>query len=352
MTRAGRPHTSALAIWAGLLTLYFVWGSTYIGIRVSVETIPPFFMAAVRFLIAGSALLAWEASAAWRIRRDPTALEADRPRLPSAREWRDSAIVGGALLFGGMGFVALGEKTVPAGIAAILIALLPAWVAVLGRIFFSERLPVAAVVGIVVGLVGVVILVGPGDGGPAFDPFGLFFLLLSPLCWGAGSLFSSHRAVLPRRPLTSTGLQMLCGGALLLVGSLVVGELRGFDPALVSGRSLIGIAYLTSVGSLVGFTTYVWLLRVAPLPRIATYAYVNPVVAFILAGILLGEEIEPRTAVAGAVIVFAVALIVTARGHAARPDERAEPTADPVAPVDSVVQAEVRAGGARPIYPD
>ena len=192
MIRARRPHASALAIWAGLLTLYFVWGSTYIGIRVSVETIPPFFMAAVRFLIAGSVLLAWEAFAAWRIRRDPTVPEAERPRLPSAREWRDSTIVGGALLFGGMGFVALGEKTVPAGIAAILIALLPAWVAILGRIFFGERLPVAAVVGIVVGLVGVVILVGPGDGGPAFDPFGLFFLLLSPLCWGAGSLFSSR----------------------------------------------------------------------------------------------------------------------------------------------------------------
>ena len=308
---------SPLAIWAGLLTLYFVWGSTYIGIRLGVETIPPFLMAAVRFLTAGAIILTWEAGQAVRLRNDPSVADADRPRLPSRREWRDSAIVGGALLFGGMGMVALGEKTVPAGIAAILVALLPVWVAVLGRVFFGERLPRVAVVGIVVGLAGVIVLVGPfgTGGGLAFDTLGILALLLSPLCWGSGSLYSSHRAVLPRRPLTATGLQMICGGSLLLIGAVLVGELRTFDLAAVSARSWLGLLYLTTVGSLVGFTTYVWLLRVAPLPKIATYAYVNPVVAFVLAGILLGEPIEPRTVVAGAVIVFAVALIVTARSR-------------------------------------
>ena len=144
---------------------------------------------------------------------------------------------------------------------------------------------------------------------------GILALLLSPLAWGSGSLYSSHRAVLPRRPLTATGIQMICGGSLLLVGAVLVGELRTFDVAAVSTRSWLGLLYLTTVGSLVGFTTYVWLLRVAPLPKIATYAYVNPVVAFVLAGILLGEPIEPRTVVAGGVIVFAVALIVTARSR-------------------------------------
>jgi len=269
-----RSFASPVAIWAGLLTLYFVWGSTYIGIRLAVETIPPFLMAGVRFLVAGSALLAWETFAAWRIRRDPRVVEADHAHLPSRREWRDSAIVGGVLLFGGMGMVALGEKTVPAGIAAILIALLPVWVAVLGRTFFGERLPLTVVVGIVVGLAGVVILVGPfgAGGGFAFDPWGILALLASPLCWGAGSLFSSHRATLPRRPLTATGLQMICGGGLLVLGSVIVGELRGFDPAAVSERSLLGHAYLTTIGSQVGFTTNVWQLRVAPLPKIATYA--------------------------------------------------------------------------------
>ena len=135
---------------------------------------------------------------------------------------------------------------------------------------------------------------------------------------------------------------MVCGGALLLLGSIVFGELRSFDIAAVSGRSWLGLLYLTTIGSLVGFTTYVWLLRVAPLPKIATYAYVNPIVAFILAGILLGEAIEPRSVLAGAVIVFAVALIVTARSRAS---QRAGTEADPT--------SEARAAGsARPILPD
>lgn len=331
-----------MAVWAGLLTLYFVWGSTYIGIRLGVETIPPFLMAAIRFLIAGSILLGWEAIAVRRILNDPTIEPADRPRLPNRREWRDSAIVGGALLLGGMGMVALGEKTVPAGIAAILIALLPVWVAVLGRIFFGERLPAAVVAGIVIGFAGVIILVGPfgSSTGLAFDEFGLLCLLISPLCWGAGSLYSSHRAVLPRRPLTATGLQMICGGTALLLGSILVGELATFDIAGVSTRSWLGLLYLTTVGSLIGFTTYVWLLRVAPLPKIATYAYVNPVVAFVLAGILLGEAIDPRTVLAGGVIVFAVALIVTARGRTARsqgPATEAVPEATAASRVQAIL---------------
>ncbi len=325
-----RTAASPIAVWAGLLTLYFVWGSTYIGIRVSVETIPPLLMAATRFLIAGAVLLGWEAVAAIRLRNDASVSFDERPRLPSRRELRDSAIVGGALLFGGMGMVAVGEKTVPAGIAAILIALLPVWVAVLGRIFFGERLPLTVIAGIAIGLAGVIILVAPvgTSGGLAFNPFGILVLLLSPLCWGSGSLYSSHRAILPRRPLTATGLQMICGGAFLLLGSIVFGELATFDVAAVTTRSWLGLIYLTTIGSLVGFTTYVWLLRVAPLPKIATYAYVNPVVAFVLAGILLGEAIEPRTVLAGAVIIFAVALIVTARSRATGSPDEPEPAVE------------------------
>jgi drug/metabolite transporter (DMT)-like permease len=325
-----RSSASPLAIWLGLLTIYFVWGSTYIGIRLADESIPPFLMAGARFLISGLALLAWETFAVSRIRRDPTIPPAERPGLPTTRQLRDSAIVGAALLLGGMGLVALGEKTVPAGIAAFQIALLPVWIAVLGRVFFGERLARVVVVGIVVGLAGVAILVGPfgGTGGFAFDPFGLAVLLCSPICWASGSLFASHRAVLPQRPLTATGVQMAFGGAFLIIAAILTGELSGFDIAAVTGRSLLGLGYLTTVGSLIGFTTYIWLLRVAPLPKVATYAYVNPIVAFILAGLLLGETIEPRTALAGAVIVLGVALIVTAR---ARPTggQEAAPAAQP-----------------------
>jgi drug/metabolite transporter (DMT)-like permease len=352
-----RRAVSPLAIWAGLFTLYFVWGSTYIGIRLSVETIPPFLMAGVRFLVAGCILIAWEIVAARRLRDDPTVAEADRPHLPTRREWRDSAIVGGALLFGGMGLVALGETTVPAGIAAIFIATMPLWVAVLGRVFFDERLPTAVLVGIVIGLVGVVILVAPlgRADGLAFDPLGIFVLLLSPLFWGAGAVYSSHRAKLPRRPLTATGLQMLCGGGLLLVGAVAVGELRTFDVTSVSSRSWLGLLYLITIGSLVGFTTFVWLLRVAPLPRVATYAYVNPVVAFVLAALLLGETIEPRSVVAGAVIIFAVALIVTARSRASGDALEVTPAAD--RPDDegatrSLGVDDAAKGSARAILPD
>ena len=301
-----------------MIVLYFVWGSTYIGIRLAVESIPPFLMAGVRFLIAGALLLTWEWLAIRRIRRDPTVAPADRPTRPTIRQWRDSAIVGGALLGGGMGLVALGERTVPAGVAAFLIAMLPVWVAILGRVFFNEHLPRTVIVGVVVGLIGVAVLVGPAGtagGGPAFDAFGLLVLLCSPIAWASGSLYSSHRAVLPRRPLTATGLQMICGGAILMVAAVLTGELRGFDIGAVTGRSAVGLLYLTTVGSLAGFTTYVWLLRVAPLPKVATYAYINPIVAVVLAGLILGEPIEPRTALAGAVIVAGVALIVTARGR-------------------------------------
>lgn len=301
-----------------MFVLYFVWGSTYIGIRLADESIPPFLMAGVRFLVAGVLLLGWEWLSIRRIKGDPSVQPEDRPTHPTMRQWRDSAIVGGLLLGGGMGLVAVGERTVPAGIAAFLIAMLPVWVAVLGWLFFKERLPRTVVVGIIVGILGVGILVGPfgtSGGGFAFDRFGLIVLLCSPICWGAGSLYSSHRAILPRRPLTATGLQMVCGSAVLLIAAVLTGELRGFDLSSVTARSELGLVYLISIGSLVGFTTYVWLLRVAPLPKVATYAYVNPVVAVVLAGIFLGEPIEPRTALAGAVIVVGVALIVTARSR-------------------------------------
>jgi drug/metabolite transporter (DMT)-like permease len=309
-----RSSAGPVAIWLGLLTIYFVWGSTYVGIRLADESIPPFLMAGVRFLLAGTALLAWEYAATRRLPRGLGPSEGGRPGLPNRRQVRDSTLVGGALLLGGMGLVAVGERTVPAGVAAFQIALLPVWIALLGRIFFGERLAPIVLVGIVVGLVGVAILVDPiGTGGPAFDPFGLVVLLISPICWGSGSLYSSHRAVLPPRPLTATGLQMVCGGVLLLLAALVTGEIGGFDLAVVTGRSILGLLYLITVGSLVGFTTYVWLLRVAPLAKVATYAYVNPIVAFVLAGLLLGEAIEPRTVLAGAVIVVGVALIVSSR---------------------------------------
>ena len=293
-------------VWLGLLTLYLVWGSTYLGIAIAVETIPPFLMAGVRFLSAGLLLLAWSMAREGRSFVPPT-----------RREWRDSAVVGALLIGGGMGMVAFGEQTVPSGITALLVAMMPVWVAVFGRIFFGERLPRMAVAGIVVGFVGVAILIGPSalGGQGALEPIGLAAILISPIAWASGSLFASHRAELPRRPLVATGVQMVVGGALLLVAGVATGEIGQLHLETISRDSVLALLYLTVVGSLVAYTTYGWMLRVAPLPFVSTYAYVNPVVAVILGFVIAGEVIEPRTIVAGAVIVFAVALIITARGR-------------------------------------
>ena len=314
------PTPSSGQIWLGLLVLYVVWGSTYLGIAIAVESIPPFLMAAVRFGIAGAVLMGWSIA---RARGSFIA--------PSRREWRDSIIVGALLLGGGMGMVAFGEQTIPSGITALLVALMPVWVAIFGRVLLGERLPWLAGVGIVVGFVGVAILVGPtilGQTG-ALDPLGLAAIIISPIAWSLGSLYASHRATLPRQPLVATGAQMLAGGAVLVVMAALGGEFGRFDPTAVSRDSVAALVYLTVVGSLLAFTAYGWLLRVAPLPFIATYAYVNPVVAVILGAVVLHEPIDPRTLVAGAVIVGAVALIVTARGRMAAPAVRSPGAPNP-----------------------
>jgi len=205
--------------------------------------------------------------------------------------------------------------------------MMPVWVAVLGRAFLRERLPRLAVGGIVLGFVGVAILIGPSafGGAGALEPLALAAILFSPISWSGGSLFASHRAVLPKQPLVATGAQMVTGGLVLLAMSLVSGELVGFRVQAVSSDSLIALAYLTVIGSLVAFTAYGWLLRVAPLPLIATYAYVNPIVAVILGALIVSEEVTARTLVAGAVIVFAVALIITARSRMSAPRRRDVP---------------------------
>ena len=318
-----RPSASPVAIWAGIIVLYFVWGSTYLGIRVAVDTIPPFVLGFLRFVPAGLLL-----AGAIAIRNRATI------HRPSPRELVDTSIVGGILMLGGMGLVAWGEQTVASGIAALLIGLLPMWLAIFAWVFFRDRLPFAVVVGIVIGVAGVAILAWPTDGVATLDPAGLAALIVSPMCWALGSLYSARRAVLPAPALLATGLEMVAGGLILLIAAIVTGEVATFDPAAVSAESWIGVAYLLVVGSLVGFTTFSWLLTVAPLSRIATYAYVNPIVAVFLGWLILGEPLSTRTGIAAVVIVAAVALIVTARGRATRrethePGEVLVPDAEP-----------------------
>lgn len=299
-------RSSSLRVWAALATVYVVWGSTYLGIAIAIESIPPFLMLAIRFSIAGSLLLAVEL------------IHGDLLRVrPTRRQVRDAAIVGALLLGIGNGFVAYGELTVASGIAAVMIALMPVWLAVLGWIYFRDRLPIIVVAGIALGLGGVALLVWP-EGGVTFEAVGIAALLFSPIGWAHGSLFSARRADLPHRPLTSTAVQMLAGSVALLGESAITGEFARFHPGAISTSSTWAMVYLIFIGSLLAFNAYAWLLRHAPLSLVGTYAYVNPVVAVALGAAFLAEPITPRTLVASAVIVLAVAMIVTARGRSAR----------------------------------
>jgi drug/metabolite transporter (DMT)-like permease len=299
-----RASASPLAVWAGILVLYVVWGSTYLGMKIAMDTLPPFVMGALRFIPAGLLLTA---AIAFRHRRTI--------RRPTARGIRDTSIVGVALLLGGTGLVAWGEQTIATGIAALLIAVVPMWLAIFGRVLFGDRVPVLAAVGIAVGLVGVAILAWPAGDVGELDPAGLAALIVSPMCWSLGTLYATKRAVLPSPALFSTGIQMIAGGVAFLVAAVVSGQAAEVDMTAISSTSWFGIGYLIVVGSLLGFTTYAWLLTVAPVGRIATYAYVNPVVAVFLGWLILDEPLTVRTIVASVVIVAAVALIVTARSR-------------------------------------
>ena len=305
-TRASTP-ASPILVWAAILILYLVWGSTYLAIRVAVATFPPFVMGAVRFSIAGLIMIG-------------AVLLATRGRVarPTIREIRDCAIIGTCLMFGGMGLVSWGEQTVPSGVAGVLIAMMPVWVAVYGRIFIGERLPLLAVVGIAAALVGVVGLAAQGIAvDRSLDPIGVGAIVLSPMAWAAGTTFAAHRARLPANPFLATGLEMLTGSLVLVVVAGVSGELAAFDPGAVAPEAIAGAGYLTVVGSLVAFTAFVWVIRHAPLPLVTTYAFVNPVIAVFLGWLLLHETVGPVQLAAGGVIVLGVALIILARSRMA-----------------------------------
>lgn len=296
---------SPVLVWTAILILYVVWGSTYLAIRVAVETVPPFVMGAIRFSIAGLVMIAAAAATA-------------RGRLarPTIREVRDSAILGTCLMFGGMGLVSWAEQTIPSGIAGVLIAMMPIWVAIYGRLIFHERLPRLALVGIAVGVVGVVILVGQGIAvDRTLDPLGIALLILSPMLWAAGSTFAANRAQVPANPILATGLEMLLGSIVLAVAATLTGEVAAFRPADVTADAVLATGYLTVVGSLVAFTAFVWVIRHAPLPLVTTYAFVNPVIAVFLGWLLLHETVGPIQLVAAAVIVVGVALIILARSR-------------------------------------
>ena len=282
-----------------LLTVYVVWGSTYLAIAVADRALPPLLMRAARFLVAGALLYAWK-----------------RPR-PTWRQWRSAALVGFALVVVDTGGVALAEQRVASGTAALVVASVPLFIAVLDRVCFGERIPVA---GIAVGLVGVALLVGASG---RVDALGALVLLVASFAWAAGSTYA-RVAPLPDDTIVSAALQMLAGGAALGMLGVASGE----RVHAVTASSVGAFAFLVVFGSLVAFTAYGWLLHNAPSRLVSTYAYVNPAVAVFLGWLFVGEHVGARELLAGLVILSAVALLAVRHQRRAVP----EPTAEALAP--------------------
>ncbi len=296
-------QASSAAIWTALISVYIVWGSTYLAIRFAVETIPAYLMASIRFLVAGSILYFFR-----RLRGDPA---------PSKAEWKSSAIIGFFLLVLGNGGVTWAEQRVVSGIAALMVASVPLWIVVIELLLrrrnhgSSQRPGWLTILGVLIGFGGLVLLVDPtktGGVSGGVDRLGALVLTLAAFSWSIGSLYSRN-AKLPASPLLGTGMEMLAGGVGLLVLGTITGEWSHLHLAAITTRSLGGLGYLIVFGSLVGFASYTWLLRNAPTTLVSTYAYVNPVVAIFIGNFFDSEPLTLQVLLAAAIILGAVALI-------------------------------------------
>lgn len=299
---AASRHFPRSYVVAAFAAVYIVWGSTYLAIRYAVETIPPFFMVGTRFLVSGLLLYAWA-----RFRGAPR---------PTRLQWRDAAITGVLLLCCGNGAVSWAEQRVPSGLAALLVAVVPLWMVLIDWVRPRGESPTPTVMlGVIVGLGGLVVLVGPGEltGHGTVDPTAAIVLVLASLAWAAGSVYNRYGS-LPESPAMSTGLQMISGSVVLVL----MGALTGEGPALqihhISMASWIGWLYLVTFGGLVGFTAYIYLLQAVTPAKASTYAYVNPVVAVFLGWAIAGEPVTARTLIAAAIILGGVAMISLSQG--------------------------------------
>jgi drug/metabolite transporter (DMT)-like permease len=297
MSGAPEPRPARTALVVAFATIYLVWGSTYLGMRVAVETMPPFMMAAGRFLLAGGALYAF-----LRLRGLMGA---------TARQWRDNAIVGALLLLGGNGLVAWSEQFIPSGVTALFLAVSPAFFVLIEWAWPGGQRPTPLVLlGLVLGFVGVMWLAAPWETRTeaALDVTALGALLAASFLFPLGSIWSRH-AKEPAPAFVAAALQMVCGGASLALVSAAGGEWARVDLAAISARSWWAFAYLVVAGSLVGFSTFVWLMKNSTPARVSTYAFVNPVVAVFLGWLLLDEAVSARTLGAAVLIIGAVVLI-------------------------------------------
>ncbi len=319
MTRDGR-HPAALRIILAFAAVYIIWGSTYLAIRFAVATLPPFLMAGVRFAMAGAVLSA-------------VAIARGAAR-PTKANWIAVAIVGLLLFPAGNGVVVWSETRVDSGLAALLVATEPFWIVLMAwmRDGRSARPRMLSIAGITAGFVGLVVLVGPSSlsGSHSIDHTAVLALLCAACAWALGSVYA-QRAPLPGAPLLAAGLEMIIGGAALIVIGAATGEATHLDIAGVSPRSVLAFFYLVVFGSLVGFTAYSWLVGTVAPARLSTYAYVNPVIAVFLGWAFAGEAITSRIAIAAAIIVGAVVLITLDQSRGpARSTPAARPAPAPV----------------------
>ncbi len=302
------PIPSKVSIIVAFAAVYLVWGSTYLGILFAIQSIPPFLMAGTRFLLAG---LIMYATARWQ--------GVPRPTLPT---WKSGLIVGGCLLLFGNGGVTIAEKWVPTGLAALLVATVPIYIALIGWISGSAPRPSPIVwLGLMGGFAGVAILVGPALTAPSIGnhlALGMLILLVGSLLWSVGSLYS--RTVKHSESfILAAGQQMICGGGLLLLLGFGLGEQHGFDVRHVTWLSIGAFVYLVLVGALVGYTAYFYLLRHCDPAKVATYAYVNPIVAILLGSAFAGEHPTLRTLLGAALIIGSVATVITAQQRGSAP---------------------------------
>ena len=305
---ASEKTPTKAALIAGFVTIYILWGSTYLGIKIAVETLPPFLMASARFLVAGLIVTAWVA--------------VSKGFKATRRQWFDNSIIGGLLLLGGNGMVSWSEQKIPSGVATLIVSLGPLFIVLLdwAMLRFSHdksrgtRPTIATFVGIGLGIIGLAVLVGPslGEGQAQLDPWRVGGLVLACFSWSSGSIYTRY-ARTPAEPFTAAAIQMLAGSVCLIVVSLLMGEPSHFEFAAVSSRSLFAWSYLIVAGSLIGFTTFVWLMKHSTPARVSTYAYVNPIVAVFLSWAFAREPVGPRMFVAAAIIVTGVAIITATK---------------------------------------
>jgi drug/metabolite transporter (DMT)-like permease len=309
-TRA--PHASRAMILAAFAAIYLIWGSTYLAIKVAIETVPPFLMTGVRFLLAGGALYTWSVL---RPSRESTEIAHVRPSAMKA--WRDAFLVGALLIVGGTSLVGWAELSVPSGITSLILATTPLWMVVLDGASNGRAPSGRVLAGVLVGLGGLAILIGPSllSPGDGVNLLGAGVLALASLTWTIGALYS-RKVPHGGSPTRTTGMQMIAGALLSLVIGVAIGELDQLSLSAITAKSLVAVGYLVIAGALVGFSAYLWLMRVSTPSRVATHAYVNPVVAVLLGWAVLGETVTMRTGVAMAVIVAAVVLIVSAPASA------------------------------------